>query len=100
MTGVTEAQRATILEILTRLAPGHAVFVFGSRATGTPKPYSDLDLAISGPVSRKRIADLREAFEESDLPFRVDLIDLAGVAPEFRAAITPQLQAVAIPPSA
>ena len=30
---------------------------------------------------------LREAFEESDLPFRVDVIDYNAVSDEFRAII-------------
>jgi len=51
------------------------VRVFGSRASGRAKPYSDLDLVIIGePVDDATRATLALAFEESDLPFRVDLI--------------------------
>ena len=35
-----------VQDILRRLAPEHEVWVFGSRATGRAKPYSDLDLML------------------------------------------------------
>ncbi|MEW6563763.1 MAG: nucleotidyltransferase domain-containing protein [Pseudomonadota bacterium] len=80
---------AIVRGILQRLAAGREVWAFGSRARGTPKPYSDLDLAILGdaPLPLDALAALREAFTESDLPYKVDVIDWAAVAPEFRRVI-------------
>ena len=56
---------------------------------GTAKPYSDLDLALKGEdrLPLALIADLVDAFSESDLPFRVDVLDWRSVAPNFRASI-------------
>ena len=67
----------------------HELCVFGSRAKGKAKPYSDLDLAVLGddPMSIEEMARLNEAFEESALPFKVDVVDWALVAPSFRKAI-------------
>jgi predicted nucleotidyltransferase len=66
-----------------------AVWVFGSRATGTARRASDLDLAIDAgrPLTRAETGALLDAFEESDLPYTVDLVDLNTVAPSFRAII-------------
>jgi predicted nucleotidyltransferase len=50
--------------------------VIGSRITAKHKPYSDLDLLVMGDEGSPlaATADLREAFSESDLPFKVDLV--------------------------
>lgn len=77
-------------EIIARHLPaGVSVRVFGSRAKWTAKPHSDLDLALKGkqPLPRSMLVDLAEAFSESDLPFRVDVVDWHTVAPSFQAVI-------------
>jgi nucleotidyltransferase substrate binding protein (TIGR01987 family) len=52
--------------------------VFGSRADGTARRYSDIDLGFAGePLSAPRLALLAEAFEDSELPYRVDIVNLA-----------------------
>ncbi len=54
--------------------PGVEVWAYGSRVGGTPRRYSDLDLvAFTAPMQSAQAVNLREAFEESDLPIRVDL---------------------------
>ena len=65
------------------------VWVFGSRAKGTARPTSDLDLAIDAgrPLTRRESALLHDAFEESDLPYTVDVVDLHAVSDTFRALI-------------
>ena len=79
-----------LCDILARHLPGREVRIFGSRATGTAKPYSDIDLVIMGdellPVTSMRI--LRDAFDDSDLPFQVDLVEWVGTSEEFRKVIT------------
>lgn len=78
-----------VLRILRQRIPDREVWVFGSRARGTKKPHSDLDLAIIGDTAFSGIllADLAEDFSESDLPFRVDLVDWATTSEEFREII-------------
>lgn len=77
-------------EIIARYLPaGVSLRVFGSRAKWTAKPHSDLDLALKGkqPLPRSVLGDLAEAFSESDLPFRVDIVDWHAVTPSFQAVI-------------
>ena len=78
-----------VLEILQRRLPSRHVFAFGSRATWTAKDYSDLDLAIMGeqPLPLSELSALNEEFVESDLPFRVDIVDFASVDVGFRTII-------------
>jgi predicted nucleotidyltransferase len=80
---------AIVSRILRSLVPGREVWAFGSRATGSAKPYSDLDLALIGetPLPLDTLAALREAFSESDLPWKVDLVDWATTNATFRKLI-------------
>ncbi|MBM2812088.1 MAG: hypothetical protein HW416_2847 [Chloroflexi bacterium] len=80
---------AIVRAILKKQAPGYEVWAFGSRGTGNAKRYSDLDLAIitEAPLSFGVGACLQEAFSESELPFRVDIVDWSTASPAFRAII-------------
>ena len=62
---------------------------FRFRATWTSKDYSDLDLAIvgSGPLDRRTLGRLKEAFEDSDLPIRVDVLDWHSISESFRKVV-------------
>jgi uncharacterized protein len=83
-------QRRLVLAILNaHLPPGATAWVFGSRATGRARRYSDLDLAIDAgrPLTLDQMAELVEAFRDSDLPYRVDLIDWHSIDPCFRRLI-------------
>lgn len=63
-----------VLELLRSHIPDTAVWAYGSRVSGKARKYSDLDLVAFASTSQgKQIADLKEAFEESNLPFRVEL---------------------------
>lgn len=80
MTGqidITPEERAIVLRILNEIVPEREVRVFGSRVTGKAKPFSDLDLAIMGdePLPLKTRARLEDAFSESELPWKVDVLD-------------------------
>lgn len=79
----------TILVILKQYLPEYEVRAFGSRVQGTAGAASDLDLAImtSQPLDTARMADLREALAQSDLPFKVDLMDWASISEQFRKII-------------
>ena len=89
MIDIAERHLETIKRILAEFVGDCEVRAFGSRGNGQATKYSDLDLAIVGRVRLKRRAKmlLREAFEESDLPFRVDVVDYNTVSETFRAII-------------
>ena len=56
-----------VLRALSRHVPNREIRVMGSRAEGRSKPFSDLDLRALG--------QLRDAFDDSNLPFAVDIIE-------------------------
>jgi predicted nucleotidyltransferase len=72
---LSQREHATVRAILepVRTQLG-SIKVFGSRATGRSKPGSDLDVVVFPPAPESVIGDLRLAFEESDLPIRVDVL--------------------------
>jgi uncharacterized protein len=84
---LTPLQRALVRRLIDTVVPGAEVAVFGSRSTGRARPHSDLDLLFLTParLTWPQRAALRDAFEASDLPFTVDLVDAAGL-PEGMAS--------------
>ena len=75
--------------ILQKHVPQYEVWAFGSRAKWTAKQYSDLDLAIitDKPLSLDISASLSDDFSESDLPYKVDIVDWATTSESFRKII-------------
>ncbi|MDR1484401.1 MAG: nucleotidyltransferase domain-containing protein [Planctomycetaceae bacterium] len=74
---VSDKELKIILDTIETYASDCEVRAFGSRFKRTAKDYSDLDLVFVGKekLGINRIGELREAFEESDLPYRVDVLD-------------------------
>lgn len=72
--------RAQVLGIIRRRLPDARIWVYGSRAKGRARRYSDLDLMLDGggqPIPLNIMGDLDEDFDESNLPIIVDLHDMA-----------------------
>lgn len=63
--------------------------VWFTRRDGTARRHSDLDMAIVGDtkIDFSTLNRLREAFEDSELPFRVDVLDWHAIAEDFRKVI-------------
>lgn len=83
------------LQVIRQILPkiGYKVCAFGSRTKDTAKPYSDLDLVIMSdePISLAKLGEIKEAFAESDLTYKVDVSDWASLSEEFRQRIEPDL---------
>lgn len=78
-----------VRSILEKHVPAYEVLAFGSRARWEAKDYSDLDLAIitDQPLSLDVKSALDLDFAESDLPFKVDVVDWATASSSFREII-------------
>ena len=79
----------TIKQILQTHLPNAKYWLFGSRIKGTAKPFSDLDIAIisSQPIPLETLSTLEEAFANSDLPYKIDLVDFQRISTEFQSLI-------------
>jgi len=62
------------------------VYLFGSWARGEQRHSSDIDVAVDAPAALPPgvMARVREALEESTVPYRVDVVELRTAPPEFR----------------
>ena len=57
-------------DLLNKHLPDTEVWAYGSRVKGKSRRASDLDMVVfTTPCQRAQVYDLREAFEESILPF-------------------------------
>jgi len=78
-----------VRNILQKHVPQYEVWAFGSRAKWTAKDYSDLDLCVVSdkPLSFSVLGAMAEDFSDSDLPWKVDLVDWATTSESFRKII-------------
>jgi predicted nucleotidyltransferase len=80
--------RDTLVSLIGQFLPRTPVWAFGSRTRGTSQPWSDLDLvAFTRAEQRPRVSLLKEALEESNLPFRVDLLEWDRIPADFKETI-------------
>lgn len=77
--------RTFLFEPLQRA--GCKVAIFGSRARGDYRPFSDLDVLVDGEVSSATLSVISEALEESNLPIRVDIVTERDLADTYRAQV-------------
>ena len=89
MIDVPQNHLSAIKQILHKNIPYAEVRAFGSRVSGTVKKYSDLDLVIVGKneIDPKVMMQLKDDFEESDIPFRVEILDWHAISSEFKRII-------------
>ena len=92
MLDLSDQQLQLVREVLQKYAPDCEVWAFGSRINGKARSYSDLDLVIVGETAlpQRTMNRLAEAFQESALPIRVDVLDWNALSPAFQQVILQQ----------
>ncbi len=85
-----------IRALLKERVPGIEVRAFGSRVNGSAKPHSDLDIALmtSSPLSPSSMAQLKATFSESDLPFKMDVLDWQTISSAFKDLISQRYEII------
>ena len=78
------------LAILAEHAPECEARVFGSRADGTAREFSDIDIALVGdaPLGRDALGVVKEAFQESDMHIRADVLDWHSLSDSFKEIVS------------
>lgn len=78
-----------VRSILRSYVPGREIRAYGSRAKWSAHDSSDLDLVVMSDsrIDAAVLGSLRDAFEESDLPFRVDVFDWNSLPESFHTEI-------------
>jgi predicted nucleotidyltransferase len=62
------------------------IILFGSRARGQGSPFSDVDIGIIpfGELEDKELAILRERIEDSNIPYKVEVVNFSEVSEDFK----------------
>ena len=62
------------------------VFIYGSRACDGGRKWSDIDIGIESTrnIPANTIRMLKEEFEESDIPYIIDITDFKSVSENFK----------------
>lgn len=86
--GLTEEQyhyiKKEVVDPLTK--KNVVVYCYGSRARGDYKKFSDLDLMIEGqPKEDLRLGDIKEKLQNSNFPYKVDLVLFSEFAETYKA---------------
>jgi len=78
-----------VKDILAGHVPEFDVLIYGSRADGSAKAHSYLDLAVmaDNPLAPPRLEKLSAAFTAASFPFRVETVDWAATGQGFRKVI-------------
>ena len=65
------------------------IYFFGSRACGTASRGSDVDIAVEPKAGfdLSKLALLREKLEESDIPYKVDIVNLDSADARFKGQV-------------
>lgn len=94
MIDLSPAVRDCLLEIVHRHLGRQFVYLVGSRARGPAKRFADIDILLMNeqPLSPLVRATLRYDLEESDIPYKVDLLEWAELTPAFRSRLQKQAQ--------
>lgn len=66
-------------------------YAFGSRVKGTNTKFSDLDLCYKDNITLNMLSHIKEDFEESNLPFEIDLIDWSNCTESFKQMIEKEI---------
>ncbi len=89
MIDLSPAVRDSVLNILHHHLGGQRIYLVGSRARGPAKRFADIDILLMNeqPLSPEVRAHLRYDLEESDIPYKVDVMEWAGLSPSFRSRL-------------
>ena len=89
MIAVSPFEMEIICDIAKKHVPDCDILAFGSRYKWTNEETSDLDLAVKGKgkIGFAVVGSMKEDFMESDLPFRVDVVDYHTISDSFKKII-------------
>lgn len=77
--GLSEQEWALIISTFRRHSEVNKVVLFGSRAKGTSRPNSDIDLAVDGIGSELLVEALAMELNELPLPYKFDVKAMATI---------------------
>lgn len=89
MIALEDEQLNILKNILKKYFSNQEIRVFGSRYKHTNNEFSDIDVVIVGKekIDISTFSKVKEQLQESDLKYRVDLLDWNTISDEFKKVI-------------
>ncbi|WED22041.1 nucleotidyltransferase domain-containing protein [Vibrio sp. JC009] len=73
--GISLKHQQTILSIITAYSSVKEAWLFGSRALGTYRPNSDIDIVLVGEkITTSDVASILSQIEQTTIPYKVDML--------------------------
>ena len=77
-----------IKETIIKYLPDCSIYLFDSRTKGCEKKYSDIDIALNcNNLNENIMLKIKNEFENSTLPYEVDIVDLNNISEVFKGHI-------------
>jgi predicted nucleotidyltransferase len=78
-----------IIGLIKVIAPEAAIYLYGSRARGDYRDYSDIDIALDAgkPLDRLVLIEIKDVLEAMHMVMKCDVVDLHNISEDLRAEI-------------
>ena len=88
-TGIAPEVKKKIIGILNGLFGHPKIYLYGSRAKGTFRDRSDIDVAVDAgrDLDSSEIGEARSVLEATNIIYKIDVVDLSSAGPEFKEQI-------------
>lgn len=89
MKNIDKVTQEKIINLIVALIPNAKIYLFGSRARGTHREWSDIDLALDTGVilPNVKIGEVRDVLAATDMPYKVDVLDFQNISADMREVI-------------
>ena len=89
MNEINSETKQKIISIIKALMPTAKIYLFGSRARGTARKWSDIDIAldVGHAVPLTAIDELISMFQATNIPYKIEIVDFHQVNPDMQNAI-------------
>ena len=83
-----------IINTVKSILPDAEIYIYGSRVQGKAREYSDVDIALRGEIDFDKLLKLKVLFEDSTFPYKVDIVVLDSLKPDFLKIIENDLNKI------
>lgn len=93
MINLLEKWKNLIRNEIQKILLDSEIFIFGSRSKRNNSDYSDVDIAVKSTkkIDEKILSLIKFNIEETEIPYKIDIIDLNNVSEEFLSEIEKDL---------
>lgn len=83
------AIKQKIIDLICVLIPTAKIYLYGSRARGTNRPNSDIDIALDAEkiIEWSKLDEVRTVLEATNIPYKIDVVDLKSASQSFANVI-------------